>query len=470
MLRRRNNFQERYNQFLQELKDEIVSGIIRPGEYILPENTLSQQYEISRVSVRKALAELVSEGLIEKIAGKGNRVKMPDEDTTPVTLRLAWFSSSYEIGIVRKIIGAFEDKHPFVKVELELLPEHGYTDLLIRMMEQGQGPDAFMMSDFHFREWVQSGKSDYVTGYVSPHLHVQSSYPEVFGLFTDEGRPLATPFIFSPVVICFNKSIFRENGVSEETPLRDWDDLLRVAGECTRDTNSDGLTEQYGFCFSSSYNRWPVFLLQNGGGLISEDGTRSTLAKAENIEALEYCTSLMYKHHVSPIYAHGSSHLAESLFMKQRVAMIMSTYYFMNEFRDHSIEWDVLSVPHHKKQATLLLGGGLAVNGRSEQIRLTERLIDYMTSIEAQKLLKSFGCTIPVLREAAEDDTLLNPDIHPLHYNRFLDVLPFAVPLHRLGLSQQKIGMVSDELHLLWAGMESAEEACLRIEGRFNQS
>ncbi|MNH99175.1 Mannosyl-D-glycerate transport/metabolism system repressor MngR [compost metagenome] len=471
MLRRRNNFQERYDQFLQELRDEIVSGGIPPGEYILPENALSVKYEISRVSIRKALTELVEDGLIEKIAGKGNRVKLPDQDHTPVTLRLAWFSSSYEIDIIRRIVDAFEHKHPFVKVEITLLPEDGYTNSVIHMMDQKQGPDVCMISDSHYREWLDSGKTEHLTGYVPSHLNPEeTSYPQVFDIFSREGKLLAAPFIFSPVVICFNRSIFRENGLSEETPLVDWEDLLRVAKQCTRDLNGDGIVEQYGFCFSSSSNRWPVFLFQNDGEIMAADRSHCTMANEENIQALEFCTSLMYKHQVSPIYAHGSSHLAESLFMKERVAMIMTTYYFMNEFRDHSIEWDVLPVPQQRKQATLLLGGGLAVNANSEHTRLAERLVDFMTGVEAQTLLKTYGCTIPVLKSVAEDDSLLHPDIHPQHYNRFLDVLPYARPLHSLNLNQSEIVTLYDELNLLWACMESPEETCRRIEDKFNQS
>ncbi|WP_159886977.1 extracellular solute-binding protein [Paenibacillus puerhi] len=470
MLRRRNNFQERYDLFLQELRDEIVSGNLQPGEYILPENTLSVKYEISRVSIRKALTELVEEGLIEKIAGKGNRVKPPDLDRAPVTLRLAWFSSSYEIDIVRRILSAFEQKHPFVKVELLLLPENGYTESLIRSMDQGQGPDVFMMSDLHFREWVEAGRTDELSGYVPKGLRPgETCYDQVFDLFRQEDRLIAAPFIFSPVVICFNRSIFRANGLSEKTPLQDWADLLRVAKACTHDHNGDGLIEQYGFCFSSSTNRWPVFLLQNDGEIMAADRSRCTMARPENIEALEYCTSLMYKHQVSPIYSHGSSHLAESLFMKERVAMILTTYYFMNEFRDHSIEWDVLSVPGQRKQATLLLGGGLAVHARSGHSRAAQQLVDFMTGVEAQTLLKKHGCTIPVLRSVAEDDSLLNPEIHPRHYNRFVDVLPYARPLHSLNLEQHEIHTLFDELNLLWASMESPEETCRRIEETFNR-
>ena len=63
MLKRKSVFENRYNKFIHELKEEIISGKIKPGEFILPENTLSKVYELSRVSIRKALAELVGEGV-----------------------------------------------------------------------------------------------------------------------------------------------------------------------------------------------------------------------------------------------------------------------------------------------------------------------------------------------------------------------------------------------------------------------
>jgi multiple sugar transport system substrate-binding protein len=469
LLRRRNEFHERYERFVQELRNEIVAGVIQPGEFILPENTLSQKYEMSRVSIRKALDELVNEGLIEKIAGKGNRVKLPDEDRTPVVLRLAWFSSSYEIPIIEKMIEAFERKHPFVQVEMVLYSEDFYTETIIRSMEDGQGPDLFIMSDQHFREWTESGRTNLLTGYVPPRLMEEGvSYPRVFELFNHEGGMLAAPFVFSPVVICYNRSIFRQHGLPHPVSLGDWKELLEAAKACTSAPNEDGMTDHYGFCFSSSPNRWPVFLLQNDGSIMAADRSRSSMADERNIEALEFCVSLMYKEHVSPIFSHGSSHLAESLFMKERVAMIMSTYYFMNEFRDHSIDWDVMTLPKGTKPATILLGGGLSINAASSHRNIAEKLVDFMTGEEAQKLLKQYGCTIPVLRSVAEDDSLLNPDIHPQHYNRYLEVLPHAYPLHILNMSQSEILTLLDELNLLWAGMETPADTCTRIEQLFN--
>jgi multiple sugar transport system substrate-binding protein len=468
LLRRRNDFQERYTAFLHGLRNEIVNGELKPGEYILPENTLSEKYGLSRVSIRKALAELVEEGLIEKIAGKGNRVKFPESERTYETVRLAWFSTSYEIEIVRKIIARFEEKHPFIRIELTLLPEIEYALNLSRQMEAGHGPDLFIISDHHFREFVDLDQLELLEGYLPAGIDPErDSYRPVFDMFTHEGRLVAAPFLFSPVVVCYNRTIFREAGVDWDNPIHDWNGLLDVAKRCTRDVNGDGMIDQYGFCFSASLNRWPVFVLQNKGAFFREGGG-SCFSEAANIEALEFCVDLMYKHEVSPIFSHGATHLAESLFMKQRAAMILTTYYFMNEFRDHPIEWDVLPVPRQKEIGTLLLGGGLAISRTSGKAELARKVVDFMLSEEAQTLIKRHGCTIPMLKRVAEDEALLNPDIHPPHYQRFSEVMPYAHTLHGLGLRHKDITMLRDELNLLWANMETPKEACERIDNLLN--
>jgi multiple sugar transport system substrate-binding protein len=470
MLLKKNEFQVRYDHFLQDLRSEISSGKLKPGEYILPENTLRDIYGLSRVSIRKALAELVVDGLIEKIAGKGNRVKLPDGHRVTEVVKLGWFSNSYEIDIVRMIIERYEASYPFVKVELELIPEDDYARTLTRRIEQDQGPDIFIVSDIHVRELIDSGNTNLLTGYVQADLHPETdSYPQVFNLFSYQGKMLAAPFIFSPVMICYNQTHFSENDIPEENPVKTWDELLRVADACTKELNANGMIEQYGFCFSASPNRWPVFILQNGGGVMAADRSHSIFSNEANVEALEFCVELMYNHQVSPIYSHGSNYLAEYLFMKQRVAMILTTYYFMNEFRDHPIVWDVLPVPEQKKKATLLLGGGLAVNARSEKQKVAESLVDFMTGQEAQSLLKKHGCTIPMLKVVAEDDSLLNPAIHPAHYNRFTEMMPYAYSLRELNLRQQEIKVMNEELNLLWANMEKPLDSCMRVEMALNE-
>ncbi|GAA3408667.1 extracellular solute-binding protein [Paenibacillus hodogayensis] len=469
MLRRRNLFQERYNHFLHELKNEILSGGLQPGEFILPENTLSEKYQISRVSVRKVLAQLVDEGLIEKIAGKGNRVKPPVEEIVRQTITLAWFSQSYEQELLGTIIRQYEAVHPYVKIELVILPSEQYTTKLADMIEQGSGPDVFFISDTHIRDMIENKRYDVIEPYEPAKFTPELSYGKLFDIFKVDGKQLSVPIHFSPIVICYNKTMFKQAGITGDDPLRTWNDLLDAAKKCTAEPNEDGMIDQYGFCFSSSTNRWPSFILQNGGRFKSDDGKRSVFGDARNVEALQFCNDLMYKHQVSPIYSHASSYLAEQVFKKKRCAMMLSTYYFMNEFRGMDLSWDVLPVPHNREKGTLLLCGSLAINKYSDKIKVAQSFIDFFVDEEAQTILKRGGCTIPALRSVAEDNSLLNPDIHPEHYNTFVDVMEYSYSHRALGVTRADVAIMDDELNLLWANMDTPEEVCRRIEERMNK-
>lgn len=469
MLRRRDDFSERYHKLKEDLRGEILSGSIKPNEFILPENTLSEQFQLSRVSVRKVLAELVEEGLIEKISGKGNRVIAPSHALTArETIKLAWFSTSYEIDIVRQIVAQYEASQPFADVELSIIPESGYMESLIRLMEDGEGPDVFMVSDSQFRKLLGMKQEHLIHPYISSNLQPErDSYPKIFELFQHKGQQMITPFLFSPVVICYNEQLFEQAGIAQEEPIHNWGALLESARQCTMDVDDDGRIEHYGFCFSSSPHRWPVFMLQNEGSLVAVNG-ECNMANTNTIHALQFCLDLMYEDKVSPIYSHGSEFLAEALFVKERVAMILSTYYFMNEFRGSSIRWNVRPLPKEKSEGTLLLGGGLAINKNSSRLKLAQSFVDYMVGAEAQSLLKKHGCTIPARKQVAEDDSLLNPSIHPENYNVYKEMLPYAKTLLELGLSDDEINRMRDELQLMWMNMESPKDACGRIAGMIN--
>jgi GntR family transcriptional regulator len=66
-----------YHQLKDILKEKIESRDWVPGEKIPSENELIVQYDISRNTVKKALDDLVQEGLLNRIQGKGTFVSKP---------------------------------------------------------------------------------------------------------------------------------------------------------------------------------------------------------------------------------------------------------------------------------------------------------------------------------------------------------------------------------------------------------
>jgi GntR family transcriptional regulator len=67
----------RYGEVAVALRKEIARGNLAPGDVLPSEATLARQHGVSRVTVRKALAELRRDGLVESRQGFGSFVATP---------------------------------------------------------------------------------------------------------------------------------------------------------------------------------------------------------------------------------------------------------------------------------------------------------------------------------------------------------------------------------------------------------
>ncbi|MGW4727947.1 GntR family transcriptional regulator [Streptomyces shenzhenensis] len=67
----------RHHDIAGDLRHQITTGRIKPGERLPSESGLASRYKVSTATLRSALAVLQGEGLVEKIHGKGNFVRRP---------------------------------------------------------------------------------------------------------------------------------------------------------------------------------------------------------------------------------------------------------------------------------------------------------------------------------------------------------------------------------------------------------
>ncbi|MEM8665225.1 MAG: GntR family transcriptional regulator [Pseudomonadota bacterium] len=65
----------RYVQLRRRLETGIASGVLAPNSALPPERELAQLTDLSRVTVRRAIQELVSQGLVEQRQGSGSFVR-----------------------------------------------------------------------------------------------------------------------------------------------------------------------------------------------------------------------------------------------------------------------------------------------------------------------------------------------------------------------------------------------------------
>ncbi|MFO7586033.1 MAG: GntR family transcriptional regulator [Anaerolineales bacterium] len=66
-----------YSQLKEHIIHQIAEGGLKPGDQIPSQYELCEQYQMSHMTVRRALNELLKEGILRSIPGKGTYVASP---------------------------------------------------------------------------------------------------------------------------------------------------------------------------------------------------------------------------------------------------------------------------------------------------------------------------------------------------------------------------------------------------------
>ena len=118
-----NNPKPLYEQIEENIKQQIKSGELKEGEQIGSQNELAKKYDVSVITIKKALLNLVHSGYLYTRVGKGTYVANRAEEQSKR------FVDQKTIGLVLRDL-----KHPFFSMIVHSIEERayelGYTILL----------------------------------------------------------------------------------------------------------------------------------------------------------------------------------------------------------------------------------------------------------------------------------------------------------------------------------------------------
>lgn len=107
---------------MTHFRERILDGRLQAGARLPADGELAAQYQISRDTVRQALALLVNEGLIERVQGRGTFVSQPPSNASPVT-----YLKQKQIGLVlNRTLRTQVNMNLLVGVE-QAAKSHGYS-------------------------------------------------------------------------------------------------------------------------------------------------------------------------------------------------------------------------------------------------------------------------------------------------------------------------------------------------------
>src|SRR6201995_5681230 len=147
-----------HRQLFLVLHDEILRGAMAPGDALPTEQALCGQFGVSRITVRRALADLAEQGYIERRQGVGSFVR----EHGPADLSAA--GRSYRAGLRQS---QFETEVDVVELGTrrppravaEALGNAGELLQIVRVRRQRRTGEALMVTD----AWLPAQMADLLT-------------------------------------------------------------------------------------------------------------------------------------------------------------------------------------------------------------------------------------------------------------------------------------------------------------------
>jgi GntR family transcriptional regulator, arabinose operon transcriptional repressor len=109
--------QPKYKKLVEWVKAQVESSKLGPGEKLNSENELTEMFQISRQTVRRAIEELEMDGIVERRQGSGTYISNVFKRKTENTMNIAVVTTYVDDYIFPSIIKGME----------EVISEAGYT-------------------------------------------------------------------------------------------------------------------------------------------------------------------------------------------------------------------------------------------------------------------------------------------------------------------------------------------------------
>ncbi|MFD0712597.1 extracellular solute-binding protein [Paenibacillus sp. GCM10027626] len=445
----RKTYGERLDYMIRDLQRLIAAGTYPPGGYLPPESKLAEEYALSNKSVRKGLEQLVAEGAITKINRVGNQVTgRSAADKAVITLG---YTESIERDLeLQQMLEEFHQQHPSIQVNTILMTPMGPSSH-VRFPETVEPYlvngiiDVFTVNQAQFLEFAEQQALELL----EPLEPEAGAYHFLNDSFTAGGRQYVLPIVFSPVILCYNREHFRKAGMAEPDSSWTWHDTIRHAEALARPGERFGL-----YFYLMSENRWPIFLLQGMHEGISRERF------ASEMKELVRLVKLMLDHPaIFPKYLTEGSDDVNQLFLQEKVSMMLSSYFSLNELKHTKVPYDITPLPYLHRQGTLNVTIGMAVNRHTKQKEAAMTLVRYFASKKSQQAIRERTFSIPAHKAVAEQVGKEKYNLNrPPHYPMFRELFPSFQSHRELRMNAAQFQAARTLLKNYWSGLITEEK------------
>lgn len=213
-----------------------------------------------------------------------------------------WMMKQSDVALekaMEEAIAEFERLNPDITVDYTVFPYGEYRDRLLVAARAGSPPDVSVVDQVWNPEFAAAGLIEPLDAYIqgSQIVSQEAYFPGAWDSAVYNGRVWGIPFDVGVWEFqYYNRDMFRAAGLNPNRPPSTWDEALEYGEKLTRDTNGDGIIDQWGFAVFGAHDETASvlidsFIFTNGGRILGDDG-KSALNSPEVIDALKFYLGL----------------------------------------------------------------------------------------------------------------------------------------------------------------------------------
>ncbi len=278
--------------------------------------------------------------------------RRPANQTSSERVRLTYWSSSnaQEIKLAKKLVGLWNASHPDIQVKMQPLPSsQSSEEVLLAAIAGGTTPDLCSniwpgaMDDF-----ISAGGLVRLDTFPDFWTYMNERVPEdlLRSFKAKDGGYYQIPWKTNPIMVFYNKKIFREAGV--QAPLTTYSEFLKAAEKIVRDRDGDGEVDQWmlyrevkPIWWQRLFDYYPFYICASGGKTLF-NGDVIDFNNDASVKVFAFFQT-MYRRGFIPITQfQGDQYLAGKL------ATQISGPWFVaqiEKFKQPGFEYDIMPIP-----------------------------------------------------------------------------------------------------------------------------
>ncbi|WP_082235487.1 ABC transporter substrate-binding protein [Halobacillus massiliensis] len=353
---------------------------------------------------------------------------------------------------MKEIVDGFNDSQNQYEVNLEIKPNEDYYKTLdLAIQDKKNVPDLSIVHANHLPTYADKGILKQMDDLTGDLVKKENYHENAWEGASYNGKLYGVPLDIHPLILYWNKDMFKEAGLDPNKPPKNRKEFLEIAKKLT---NKD--KGQYGTVVPTGGLQdfiFPTIVYQNGGELITDDKEINYDTKPV-IDALQFERDLIEKYNVAPSDVQDSP---TPLFLQQRAGMILNGPWMINQFKESDIDFGSAPIPQLGTDTQAVYGNShnFVILDSVKDEKKIAGIKEFISYVGENSISWAEAGQAPASKAVLESDKFKELDHQPNVAQQF-DYVKFPPDVPNWGQTSDPL---FEEVNLVLLGQKDAKQA-----------